>query len=73
MWAVSSGFSLNNFKVTVKLPYTESFVIIYFDTLLIMFFNFETAMAYNIAISYPCKTKIESLTFTIKSSSKLLP
>ena len=36
-----------------------------------MFFNSETAMAYNIVISYTCTIKIESLTFTVKSSKPL--
>ena len=53
VWTVSSVFFNELFKVTVTkvLSYIESrsFNIIYFDTLWLMF-NFETAIAYNIAI-----------------------
>ena len=69
-------------KVTVTIKVLSNIIIqnhvhllfICFDTLLLMFFSFETAMAYNTAISYICTTNIESLTFEFTNkSSKLLP
>ena len=52
-------FFTNGLMVTVTkvLPYRES---LSFIICLLMFFNFETAMEYNIAITYTCRTKIES-------------